>query len=238
VNLVLLVEGAQTEPLVYEAWLQQRLPALRRVHNVADLTTDGYVLVVGGGNPSYVRRLAALLRDIDDLPGTVQALWICVDSEEATYEQRYEKVSHALAEGKVGTRLATTNPTLEVRILVQHCCIETWFLGHEGFARGATQSRDVVDFRRFFDVSTGDPEEMSKGLEYPTRQSLHLAYLKAMLAEHEKPYTKRNPGIVLDPSYLDALDARCARTGHMGSFRKLLSALFSAGPPVEMRPPA
>jgi hypothetical protein len=228
-NLVLLVEGVETERLVYDAWLRQHIPALRRVRNVADLTTDGYVLVVGGGNPSYVRRIEALLQDIDGHPGTVQELWICVDSDEATYEQRYEKVARALAEGKEGTRLGVTNPALEVRILVQHCCIETWFLGHDGFARAATQSPEIVAFKRYFDVSTRDPEEMSKGLGYPTRQKLHLKYLQAMLAEHGRPYTKRDPGIVLHASYFEALQNRCARTGHLASFAKLLHALRVTG---------
>ncbi|WP_437576431.1 hypothetical protein [Sorangium sp. So ce887] len=35
-NLVLLVEGAETEPKVYQAWLRHRLPALLRAANVAD----------------------------------------------------------------------------------------------------------------------------------------------------------------------------------------------------------
>ena len=62
-NLVLLVEGAETEPRVYEASLRHRLPALRRVPNVADLTADGYVLVSGKGYPSCYRRIAGLLQD-------------------------------------------------------------------------------------------------------------------------------------------------------------------------------
>ncbi len=227
-NVVLLVEGEKTETQVYEEWLHHRLPALRPARNVADLTTDGYVLVAGMGIPSYERRLAALLRDIDKRPGAVQQLWICVDSDEATYAQRYAKVERHLAEGKEGTTLAWTNPALDVRILVQHCCIETWFLGHEAFARGATQSPEIVAFKRFFDVSADDPEEMSRGLGYPTRQSLHLAYLRAMLAEHGRPYSKRNPEIVCHPSYLDALQKRCARTGHLPSFRKLLDAFHAA----------
>ncbi len=228
-NLVLLVEGSETEPKVYEAWIRQRLPTLTRAADVAALTTDGYVLVKGMGLPSYEHRLKALLRDIDKRPGTVQQLWICVDSDEATREQRYAKVERALAEGKEGTRLAETNPALAVHILVQHCCIETWFLGHDGLARAATQSPEIVRFKRFFDVSTSDPEEMSKGLGFPTRQSLHLAYLRAMLAEHGRPYSKKNPDLVCHASYFDALHKRCERTGHLSSFQKLLAAFGAAG---------
>jgi hypothetical protein len=230
-NLAILVEGSETEPQVYRAWLRRLLPAMREVQAVADLSTDGYVLVKGMGIPSYVRRLAALLKDIDDHPGSVQALWICIDAEEATYEQRRRKVSDAIANGKVGTRLSITNPTLDIRILVQNCCIETWFLGHEAFARAGTQARAIVDYRRFYDVSERDPEQMpAKG--GALRADFHLDYLQAMLAEHQQPYSKKNPGIVLDPSYFDALHKRCARTGHLPSFQALLDALRAAGAAV------
>jgi hypothetical protein len=226
-NLVVLVEGSETEPQVYRAWLRHRLPVLREVHAVAHLSTDGYVLIKGMGIPSYVRRLAAVLRDIDDHPGRVQALWICIDAEEATYEQRYKKVSDAIVEGSAGTRLSTTNPALDIRILIQNCCIETWFLGHEGFARAGTQARDIVGYRRHYDVSVRDPEQMSAH-GGASRPDFHLAYLQAMLNDHGR-YSKRNPGIVLDPSYFDALHKRCARTGHLPSFQTLLEALRAAG---------
>jgi hypothetical protein len=110
--------------------------------------------------------------------------------------------------------------------------VETWFLGHDGFARGATQSREIVAFRRFFDVSVDDPENMGKDRGYVTRASFHLAYLQAMLAEHRQPYSKKNPGIVLDPSYFDAMQKRCARTGHLPSFQALLEAFRATGAAV------
>jgi hypothetical protein len=100
VNLVLLVEGRQTEPRVYRAWLRQRRPALVDVPNVADLTTD---------------------------------------------------------------------------------------------------------------------------------RSLHLDYLREMLAEHSHRYSKISPGVVLQPSYFDALRARRERRGHLPSFGKLLDALRAIG---------
>lgn len=237
-NLVLLVEGSETEPRVYEAWLRQRVPTLQRAQTVADLTTDGYVLISGNGYPSYEKRLAGLLRDIDAHPGKVHGLWICVDSDEESHEDRRNEVQAAIEEAKRGTQMETTNPSLEVRVIVRHCCIETWFLGHDGFARAATQAHDVVAFKRFFDVSAEDPELMGRHPGYVTRQSFHLAYLKAMLAESSRRYTKQRPGVVLDPSYFDALRTRCARTGHLASFDTLLAALRAAGDPSPPLRPA
>ncbi len=62
---------------------------------------------------------------------------------------------------------------------------------------------------------------------YVTRASFHLAYLKAMLTERGRSYSKQHPGIVLDPSYLVALEERCARTGHLMSLGRLFEALRS-----------
>lgn len=228
-SLVLLVEGAETEPRVYEAWLHQRFPALPRAPTVADLTGDGYVLVSGKGYPSYARRLSGLLQDIDAHPGRVHSFWVCIDSDEETYEDRYAEVAQALHDAARGTTLPRTNPSLDLRIIVQHCCIETWFLGHDGFLRAGPQSRDLVDFKRFFDVSVDDPEQMGCHPGYPTRQSFHEAYLKAMLAERGHRYTKQRPRVVLEPSYFEALVRRCSRTRHLRSFQKLLEAFRAAG---------
>jgi len=79
------------------------------------------------------------------------------------------------------------------------------------------------------DVSVDDPEQMETYPGYVTRASFHLAYLKAMLAERSHQYTKQRPRVVLEPSYFEALRTRCARTGHMQSFQRLLEALRVAG---------
>ncbi|WP_437905759.1 hypothetical protein WME95_47205 [Sorangium sp. So ce327] len=78
-------------------------------------------------------------------------------------------------------------------------------------------------------MSTDDPERMGTYPGYVTRASFHLAYLKAMLIERSHRYTKQRPGVVIEPSYFEALRARCARTGHIQSFRRLLSAFEAAG---------
>jgi hypothetical protein len=228
-SLVLLVEGSETEPRVYRDWLQQRFPSLTPAQTVADLTADGYLLIAGNGYPSYARRLSGLLQDIDAHPGKVRSFWVCVDSDEDTYEHRYAEVERAIHDAARETTIQRTNPSLAVHILVQHCCIETWFLGHDGFLRTGPQSRDLVDYKRFFDVSADDPELMGRYPGFATRQSFHEAYLKVMLAERGHRYTKQHPRVVLEPSYFDALVKRCHRTGHLRSFQKLLDALRTSG---------
>lgn len=229
-SLLLLVEGDETEPRVYEAWLAHRIPWLSRVANVVNLNSNSYVLVSGQGYPSILgkSRIGKLLEDIDNNPGKVKHFWICVDSDESTLEGRRSEVETAIREAKQNLSLQTTNPSLEIHIIVQHCCIETWFLGHDGFMRAGPQSRALVDCKRFYDVSADDPEQMGKPSGYVTRQSFHLHYLQAMLAERSHRYMKRRPGVILERSYLDALISRSERTNHLASFRRFLEALDAA----------
>lgn len=231
-NLLLLVEGQQTEPRVYPTWLRRHLPGLQQVANVAGLTSDGYVLVRGNGYPSCLRRIDGLLRDIEDHPGKVDHFWVCVDSEECSYAERHTQVQRALDEAAASLNVWKLNPQLQLRIIVQHCCIETWFLGHAGFLRAGPQSRRLVEFKRFHDVSLLDPEEMGCPEGYVTRASFHCEYLKEMLAERSHRYAKDKPGVVLEANYFAALRQRCQRTQHLRSFQRLLDGLDALAPSI------
>lgn len=224
-NLVLLVEGAETEPKVYRAWIANRAPQLQSVSHVADLTNDQYVLVSGHGYPSCYRRLQGLLRDIADHSGKVSEFWLCLDSDEDSFKDRHDEATRAIEEAAAQVGLWQKNPLLKVRALIQHCCIETWFLGNSGFLRAGPQSRDLVEFKRFFDVSRDDPEAMGTFPGYVTKASFHVAYLKAMLAERGHRYSKCFPGVVREPAYLAALEKRCTQTDHLRSLHYLLGAL-------------
>lgn len=170
------------------------------------------------------------MRELETRPGTVDHFWICVDSEESGFAERRAAVERAVEKAVHGTAFWARNPLLQLRIIVQHCCIETWFLGHRGFGRARPQSALLAEFKRFYDVSVADPEGMGCPPGYVTRQSFHERYLREMLLEHGKRYTKEHPGIVTDASYFDALVERCEETGHLGSFRHLLDAFAACGP--------
>jgi hypothetical protein len=107
---------------------------------------------------------------------------------------------------------------------VQHCCIETWFLGNSKILRKHPQSNKLLEFKKFYDVSINDPELMDCPEGYLTKASFHLEYLKEMLIEQNPNlrYTKKYPGPTTEKAYLDALRQRCEKTEHLPSLKRLL----------------
>ena len=72
-NLLFLVEGAKTEPKIYQAWLQHLFPQLTFVAKPEEMTTHCCRIIIGCGYPSMVcqprasnapSRLEACLIDI------------------------------------------------------------------------------------------------------------------------------------------------------------------------------
>ena len=227
-NLYFLVEGDRTERKLYRRWIGHALPHLSQVDRVSDLTGDRFYIISGGGYPSYVDRIRDSLLDLKDHPA-VEDFFICIDSEERSYA---EKLAEELARAERDTRVRDGNPHFRSHVIVQHCCAETWFLGHRKMMTRNPTSPDLLHFQRFFDVRTADPEDMGRLPGYVTRASFHLAYLKAMLVEKNPGlhYTKRNPGEVLESHYFGALRERCA-AGDLASLRVLVDTWDTLAPP-------
>lgn len=241
-NLYFLVEGDRTETKLYRRWLRHSFPQLREVQLAADLTGDCFFIISGGGYPRYMQRGSARpddvrggirdsLLDIRDNPA-VDHFFICIDSEDKSYEEKLTEIAAELEKAERETRVRDRNPHFESHIIVQHCCIETWFLGNRVMMTRNPTSADLLRFQRFFDVRTDDPERMGTLDGYATRASFHLAYLKAMLLEKSPNlrYSKQNPGEVLESHYLDALRERCT-DGDLGSLRVLLEKWDRLTPP-------
>lgn len=229
-NLYFLVEGDRTEPKLYRSWLRHALPHLDEVQLASDLTANRYFLISGGGYPSYMQRIHDSLLEIKDNPA-VDHFFICIDSEERTCEEKRAEIEDELARAEHATQVRDGNPHFQAHVIVQHCCIETWFLGHRAMMTRNPTSGDLLRFQRFFDVRTDDPEQMGMLDGYVTRASFHLAYLKAMLLERNPHlhYTKLRPGVVLESHYLEALRERC-HDGDLASLQILLEkwGTFSA----------
>jgi phenylpyruvate tautomerase PptA (4-oxalocrotonate tautomerase family) len=229
VNLCFLVEGAQTEKHVYRAWLKHTFPGFSEVSTTSAMNADTYCIIAGHGNPQYKKRIPELMEDFRTYPA-IDHFFICVDAEskecaEVVEEIEAEIVKHIRAE------------QLSVHIILQNCCIETWFLGHTALVQQAAEASKLSKLLEFFDVSRNDPEHMGPHPDHPVKAHFHEEYLKELFLAQDprQRYRKKNPGLVLEKPYLDALRARCSTTSHLPSLQKLFTtwdALVPTSPPA------
>jgi hypothetical protein len=221
VRLYFLVEGDRTEPIIYRHWVEHTFPGIVRAARIEDLRDDSYLIQKGGGYPSCLQRIGNAMLEMTDVP-VVDHFFICVDAEEVPLADRFDEFDAAVREEAEQARLHERCPRVSVHVIVQNCCIETWLLGHGKMLRRAPHSARLVEMKTFYDVSSLDPEAMGRPRGFVTRQSFHEAYLKEMLAEQGKSYSKAHPGVVLESNYLASLRDRCATTSHLPSLKRLL----------------
>lgn len=233
-NLLFLVEGGKTEPKVYKAWLQHLFPSLTFVVRPEDMTMNTYRIIAGNGYPSMVdrqnnnsevSRLEACLIDIEKF-GNVNHFFICIDSEEHSYTARFHELKSKLDDLKSGYNIDSSKT--EIHIIIQHCCFETWALGNAEIPNEYSSigsSPVLSEFQAYYDILVNDPEEMSSfppGHIFRTKAKFHERYLKEYLKEFGLSYSKKDPKVVADKKYLDALKKRCESMNHLSSLKLLL----------------
>lgn len=233
-NLLFLVEGGKTEPKVYKAWLQHLFPSLTFVVRPEDMTMNTCRIIAGDGYPNMVSkpkqypgvsRLEACLRDIKTF-GNVNHFFICIDSEENSYTDRFHEVKSKLDDLKSGYNIDSSKTA--IHIIIQHCCIETWALGNAEISNEYSSigsSTVLSDFQAYYDILVNDPEEMSScppGYIFRTKAKFHERYLQEYLRRFGLFYSKKNPKVVEGKKYLDALKKRCESMNHLSSLKLLL----------------
>lgn len=234
-NLLFLVEGKRTEPKIYKAWLSHLFPNLNFVLRPEDMTTNSCRIIGGNGYPNMISsskinggspsRLKACLLDIKNF-NNVDYFFICLDSEEYTYQARFDEILFKLDSEKV--RIGLQNQATKFHIIIQHCCMETWALGNAELPTEYTPQNNSTNlslFQAHYDVLVNDPELMIDcplNYSYSTKAQFHESYLKAYLQEFGLFYSKKRPKIIGEKNYLDALIKRCMATNHLSSLKYLL----------------
>ncbi|MCP4346542.1 MAG: hypothetical protein GY795_13575 [Desulfobacterales bacterium] len=228
-NLYFLLEGKRTEPKVYPGWINHKFPNLTRVYKIEDISSDCFLLFAAKGYPKILQLIEQSLTDIYNHNANnrikVDHFFICLDADDG-YEIRLNIVNEKVK------RIQEENPDIstylpDLHIIIQNCCIETWFLGNIRMLRRNPQSKRLSDFKRFYDVSDKDPENMgcynSNDYLFSNKAKFHEAYLKEMFSERNKRYTKLKPGIAATGEYLESLYERCFQTNHLTSLKFLLT---------------
>ncbi|VEN73426.1 conserved hypothetical protein [Candidatus Desulfarcum epimagneticum] len=224
-NLYFLVEGRRTEKKVYRAWIGYVFPQLTEAGKIEDVHSNHYFIMAGYGYPSYRQRIRESLRDIAGW-GNIDHFFICVDCEEETPESKIREIKEIVSEGE---------HVSNCHVMVQNCCMETWFLGNRRIMKRNPVGEALREYKKFYDVSRDDPEDMGRPADYKFRAHFHEAYLKAMLRERGLRYSKSKPGIVMERPYFQELADRNIETGHMPTFGKLIRLWKKMGGDIPVR---
>jgi hypothetical protein len=233
VNLLFLVEGEKTEPKVYKKWLAHLFPDLIFVNRAEDMMGNTCRIVEGRGYPNMVSkpknssapsRLEACLMDIKNF-NNVDHFFICVDSENDSYSERFNEVQAKLEILKLDHQIDDSKT--KIHLIIQNCCFETWALGNDEISQKYARIKTSTtwsDFQNHYDILLNDPENLSSfppGYPFRNKARLHKRYLVEYLAEFGLSYRKENPIIVAEKHYLKSLQKRCKNTEHLPSLRLL-----------------
>jgi hypothetical protein len=200
-NLYFLVEGMQSERKVYPAWLSHLLPELTRVQSYDEVNEKNYYLISGEGYPSLYDFIPPSIEEIN-LSGKYNYFVVCLDAEENTVAQRHAEIYDFLNQEKLELKNA------EIVLIVQNRCLETWLLGNRKIYSKQLQYQPLLDYTKYYNVSVDCPEKMGKYLDFNTHAQFHGAYLRALFEAKNITYSKKRPGDVLKPFYLEQLLTR------------------------------
>lgn len=198
-NLYLIVEGEETEMMLYPRWIQYFIPELTRVDNFQDVTENSYYLFSGQGIPSIYNHVVNAIKDVNKLD-KYDYLVVVLDADEITIEQRKQKVLDKINESKI-----SLTETCVLEIIVQSRAIETWFLGNRSVYKRNPQGDKFKLYSRYYNVEINDPEQMETSFGFKRVAHFHESYLREMLKEYNVRYRKSKPGDILEDYYLEEL---------------------------------
>ncbi len=217
-NIYLVAEG-KTEAIIYGCWVPFVNKTLKPVHSITEVDHNCLLIISAKGYPDYLRIIADAISDIQSTK-LFQRLVIVADSENLTKEEKLAEIHEFLNQHTC---------TSEVKVVIQHFCIETWALANRKIIRSNTSSLRLRSFKIIHDVRMLDPELLppnpSLGL---TRVKFAALYLKVALNDRNKKltYIKSKPTPLLNHSYFEQVKSRYEETSHIKSFTDFLSAFI------------
>lgn len=231
-NLYFLVEGT-TEREFYPKFMDYYFEnkfnrvdnytgANREKDNYYLISCDGYPYIfTGSQNPeNKTTALKSAMEEINAHP-VYDYFIICLDADEVTVEERVAELETYIQKYKdQGVEL---NETCQFILVVQNRCIETWFLGNKNIYSSNSNSEPLISYKRYYNVSKDDPEEMGNFREEYTHQDFHLQYLRALLRDKRMKYRKENLSrTVANSIYLNRIITRFEDTNHLQTFGEFI----------------
>jgi len=216
-NIHVVVEGEVGEVLVYKDWIPYVNPSLSFVSHISKTTSNNFSIIAGMGFPCYRNVIVNAIADLKTY-NVFDRLVIAVDSEDYSYVEKKNEIEELLSGYDLG---------IDVKIIIQHFCLETWALGNRTIIRNNHQCPLLAKYKSIYNVKQLDPEELP---DYPeqgyNRAQFAMRYLRAALNDRFRnlTYTKSNPGALLNPKYYMQVKERYEQTSHISSFNDFLIA--------------
>jgi hypothetical protein len=210
-NYYIVVED-QNSPKVFRKWISYINPSLIEIEYPV-FQENNFYFSRGNGYPNYLEIIIADIHTAIELKN-VDRFIVCIDSENMTYDEKYQEIQ-ALLQPFI--------EEVEIRIIVQHFCLEAWALGNQALIKKNPDNKDYRDFLNFYDVSRNDPE-LLPAFRNMNRSKFAFAYLSLACQEKYCPYSKRHPSTIAHPKYFNNLKQRRENTGHISSFQCFVEA--------------
>lgn len=218
----MLVEG-KSEKTIYPAWLNHLLPEIKRVNSPQAVQSNNYYLFSSEGYPSVLNDIPNAVSDIKEI-NKFDYFIIAVDADELEVEERRKEVYDVINE--IGNL-----DGLNIQIIIQNRCIETWCLGNMRIFPRHPSTNEFMLCNQHYRVLSDDPELMDRDknvTQKTTKAQYHEYYLNKMLKERNLNYSKGSgTRAVQPPYYLEELIHRVETTDHIKSFKEFI--LFIRG---------
>lgn len=220
-KIYVLVEGVSTEMTVYPKWFEHLLP-IRDIYTASEdfenfkNSDSGVFFVSGNGYPSIINHIDGAIKNAT--MSNADYLIIIIDSDEESPVSREQSIRQEINKRNIPDRLY-------VIVIVQNRCFETFLLANKRAIPRVPREQLLVDFKRYYDVSTSDPELMGNYSEDYTHSQFHFKYASTALRENRIMYSKSNPSGVVTHNFLDEIIIRAQQNSHVNSFNNLLACI-------------
>lgn len=220
-KIYVLVEGVSTEMTVYPKWFEHLLP-IRNIYTASEdfenfkHSDAGIFFVSGNGYPSIINHIDGAIMNAS--MSNADYLIIIIDSDEESPVSREHSIRQEIDQKNIPDRL-------HVIVIVQNRCFETFLLANKKDIPRVPREKLLVDFKRYYDVNTYDPELMGNYSEDYTHSQFHFKYASTALRENRIMYSKSNPSGVVAQHFLDEIIIRAKQSSHVNSFNNLLTCI-------------
>jgi len=222
-NLYIVVEGRNGARKVYKDWIRYVNNKLNNIDYLNDLKDNNYYIVAGWGQPEIFDRIEAAVKDVNQI-AEFDRLVVALDSEDIDEHNKFIEVRDFI--DKIGCKK-------QVKIVIQHFCLETWLLGNEKVFRKTPTDESLKRYYAKFDIRNLDPEILPRFEDW-NRSQFAYEYLRAGMRDKRFErgtrisYTKTNPGSVLQRGYFDQVVNRFKKKEQINSFGNFLAAFSNS----------